>query len=75
MLPKPLLAMIVADTVVLGAFMACVVFQVLSPLRLLFVLVPVMVIVDGVCVVWLLRSRRRGGTAEATEDSEEVRPR
>jgi len=31
MLPKPLLAMIVADTVVLGAFMACVVFQVLSP--------------------------------------------
>jgi cytochrome c-type biogenesis protein CcmH/NrfF len=55
--------------------MACVVFQVLSPLRLLFVLVPVMVIVDGVCVVWLLRNRRRAGTAEATEDSEEVRPR
>ena len=73
--PKPLVAMVVADTVILGASLACVVFHVLSPLQLLFVLVPVMVIVDGLCVVWLLRSRRRGVRVEATEDSEGVRPR
>jgi hypothetical protein len=60
MLPKALLAMIVADTLVLGAFTLLFVFHVMPPMQLVYVLIAVTVIVDGVCLVWLLRSRRRG---------------
>jgi hypothetical protein len=60
MLPKALLAMIVADTLVLAAFTLLFVSHVMPPRQLLYALIAATVIVDGVCIVWLLRSRRRG---------------
>ncbi len=74
MLPKPLIAMIVADTAVLAVFTAIVIFRVLPPMQVLYVLIPVTLIVDGVCLVWLMRSRRSVGRRPG-ENSSEVRPR
>ncbi len=74
MLPKPLLAMIVADTAVLAVFTAIVIFRVLPPMQVLYALIPVTLIVDGVCLVWLLRSRRGVGNRPGGSSSE-VKPR
>jgi hypothetical protein len=75
MLSKPLIGLIVADTLVMLAFFLMFVFHALPPMQLVYVLIPVTVIVDGVFIVWLLRSRRRVGEAERSDDSSAVRPR
>jgi hypothetical protein len=61
MLGKPLVWMIVADTVLLVAFMLAVIFHVLPPRQVAFVVFPILFVVDALFVGYLVRRSRSGG--------------
>ena len=72
--PKALIGLIVADAVAMVAFTLLLIFQVLPPRQVIFVLVPILFVLEAVFVASVVRKKRRGGSPP-TEIAVEVRPR
>jgi hypothetical protein len=62
MLGRPLVWMIVADTALFVMLTLLLIFHVLPVRQVLFVLLPVLFVVDALIVVYLVRRRRSGGS-------------
>ena len=60
---KPLVWMVVADTVLFVALMLLLVFHVMPVRQVLFVFLPILFVLDALCVAYLLRRNRGGGNA------------
>jgi len=71
--PKALIGLIVADVVAMVAFTLLLIFHVLPARQVIFVLVPILFVLEAVFVVYVAR-RKRSGSA-SMESSREVRPR
>jgi hypothetical protein len=63
---KPLVWMIVVDTALLVVFMLLVIFNVLPQRQVLFVVFPILFVVDALFVGYLVRRSRSGGTPVRT---------
>lgn len=71
---KALIGLIVADAVAMVAFTLLLIFRVLPPRQVIFVLVPILFVLEAVFLVSVVRTKRRGGSPP-TESPDEVRPR
>jgi hypothetical protein len=71
--PKALIGLIIADAVAMVAFTLLLIFHVLPARQVIFVLVPILFVLEAVFVVYVARRKRSGGPS--MESSHEVRPR
>ena len=71
---KALIGLIVADAVAMVALTLLLIFKVLPIRQVIYVLVPILFVLESAFVVYIAWRRRRGGSPP-TESIEEVRPR